>query len=168
MADTTPENIFPREAQQSVDGLIWLGYLTDTVEFCGHRFGIRTLTGSDELLIGLLTKQYTETFSQAKAWMWAHVALCLTSVDDQDDFCPPIGPNPEEFARARFNYVTKWYEPLGAFLFSEYERLREEQKAAVEAVRDLSSRSLRTFSPSEDSLKEPGSSTEPTDSEGQP
>ena len=99
---------------------------------------------------------------QAKAWAWAHVGLALTSVDGQTDFCPPIGPDPEEHAKARFAYVTgKWFWPLGEYIFTQYDDLRSQAEEAIEAMRNLSEQSLRTPSPSRDSLNAPGISDEP-------
>lgn len=166
MSDTNPFTDFPLEAQQSVEGLLWLGYLEDSFEFCGHSFQIRTLYGNEELLAARITKEYVESLGQAKAWAWAHVALCLMSIDGQTDFCPPIGPNPEEYAKARFDYVTsKWFYPTAEYIFNRYAELAYKQRAAIEAVQDLSEGSLRTLPPSEDSLKGQGTSPEQTSSE---
>jgi len=166
MTETDPFSTFKPEVRQSVEGLIWLGYLEDSFEFCGHQFKIRTLYGNEELLAAKVTKEYTETLGQAKAWGWANVALALTEVDHRDDFCPPIGPNPEEYAKARFNYVTgKWFWPLAEYIFERYAQLAIRQREAIDALRDLSAGSLRTFSPSVDSLNVPGTSSEQIDSE---
>ncbi len=157
---------FPPEVQQDVEGLIWLGYLEDSFEFCGHRFGIRTLYGNEELLAALLCKDYTETLGQAKAWTWAHVALCLTSVDGNKDFCPPIGPDEAEYARGRFNYATKkWFWPLAEYIFTRYALLQRRQIESVGAMQDLSTRSLRPSSPLADFSKEQGDSVSQTEQE---
>jgi hypothetical protein len=53
--DDEPTSIedFPPEIREDVEGLLWLGYLEDSFDFCGHQFVIRTLRGDEELLAGL-------------------------------------------------------------------------------------------------------------------
>ncbi len=151
---------------QRVEGLMSLGKLTDEVEFCGHRFGIRTLYGNEELLAGLLAKDHEGALTQPKAWVWAHLALAITHIDGKEDFCPPIGPDEEAHARARFNYLTKrWFWPTAEFIFQRWNDLQRQQAEAIQAVRDLSTRSLRPSSPSQSSLNEPGDSPNRTPSD---
>lgn len=154
---------FPADVQKSVEGLVWLGYLEDTFEFCGHTFGIRTLYGNEELQASLLCKEYTDTLGQVKAWTWAHVALALTSVDGKQDFCPSIGPDEMEHARAKFKYVTtRWFWPVAEYIFTRFAVLQQNQLKAIEAVQDLSNRSLRPSSPLSDFLNEQGDSPSET------
>lgn len=157
-----PDNPTPRfkpETQAAVDGLTHLGYLEKTVEFCGHRFGIRTLYGNEDLLIGIITKEYVETMAQAKAWTIAHVALALTHVDGQKDFCPPASYDELENARGRFQYVaSKWQYPTIDAVFKHFAVLVAEQAEAYDAMRDFSQRSLRKPTPSQSSLNELGDS----------
>jgi hypothetical protein len=159
---------FKPEVAAAVDGLVHLGYLEDTVEFCGHRFGIRTLYGYEDLLVGLLTKEYTETVAQAKAWTIAHVALALTHVDGQTDFCPPAGYSDLDNARGRFEYVARnWQFPTTDAIFKRFAALVARQAEAYEAMQDFSTRSLRKPSPSQSSLNEPGGSPSGTGSANQ-
>lgn len=167
--EVDPYTTFPPETAQAVDGLMWLGHLEEEVPFCGHRFLLRTLKASEELEASLLAKEYQDTFGQIKAHAWAHLALSLVAVDGDPDFCPPIGPDKRGYARARFNYITEWYWPVGQFLFSQFAELNRRQAAAVEAVEDLSSRSLTNSWPSADSSTEPGDSqVTSTESKSQP
>lgn len=138
---------------------MWLGHLEEEVHFCGHTFLIRTLKASEELEAALLAKEYQETFGQIKAHAWAHLALAIEAVDNDPDFCPPIGPDRRNYARGKFNYMTEhWYWPLGQYLFTQFAALNRRQADAVEAVEDLSSRSLKSSWPSPDSSTEPGDS----------
>lgn len=151
---------FPDDVREDVDGLIWLGYLEDGFDFCGHHFVIRTLRGDEELLAALVAKDYTDTLGQSRAWAWAQIALALVAVDHQDDFCPPAGPDKKSYARARFNYVTtNWYWPTAQYIFGRYAELLERQAAAVEAMEDFSQGNLPTFMPFADSLTDRGDST---------
>lgn len=152
-----PFSEFDPRVREDIDGLIWLGYLENEVTFCGHTFVLRTLKGDEELNAGLVSKDYVETIGQAKAWAWAKIALSLVSVDSDTNFCPRIGPDKKEFARARFNWVTsQWHWPVGEYLYTELVNLEARQIEAVRAIQNLSERSLPNFTPSQDSWTEQG------------
>jgi hypothetical protein len=153
---------FPPEVRDDVEGLMWLGYLEDEFTFCGHHFVIRTLRGDEELLATLVTKEFVETLGQAKAYVWAQIALALSAVDGDSDFCPPVSNNKREYARARFQYCTgKWFWPLATFIYGKYTALLERQTEALARVEDLSNGSQLMSTPFA------GSSTESGDSEEQ-
>lgn len=129
---------FPDQIRHDVEGLTWLGYLEDSFEFCGHHFVLRTLRGDEELGAALVCKEHTETLGQAKAWAWANIALALLSVDYDEAFCPPVGPDKDAFAQARFRYVTsRWYWPVGRHLFARYSALYKRMEDAIEAMANL-------------------------------
>jgi hypothetical protein len=164
MVETTgaPQSLdeFPDQVRKDVDGLIWVGSLTDDFSEFGHNFSIRTLKGEEELITGLLTKEYQDTMMQVKAFAWANVSLALTSVDYNQNFCPDIGPDPMENARGRFRWcLTNWHWPVCKVIFDRLQLLVVRQEAAVAAMRDLSLRSPTSFSPS------PDSTTDQADSE---
>ena len=144
---------FPDEVNEDVDGLIWLGYLEDVVDYCGHEFVIRTLRSEEQLLASLVTKEYTDTLGQAKAWVAAHVGLALVSIDGNEDFCPKASFSKKDFARARFQYVTgKWFEPTINRLYNAYSDLLERQAVVLEEMENLSQESRISFTASPDSL----------------
>jgi hypothetical protein len=153
---------FPDEIREDVNGLLFLGHLEDDFEVFGHHFVIRTLKGDEELNAGVLTKEYQDTLSQSKAAIWANVCQALVSVDYDNDFCPPAGPDKLSHARARFRYCThNWYWLTAWEIWGRLRLLNARQLAAANAIRDLSTRSPENFSPSPDSLTEPGTSEEP-------
>lgn len=153
---------FPDDIKEDVEGLIWLGHLEEEFEFCGHTFVMRTLKAEEEMNASLVAKEYFESLAQAKAQAWANIALSLVSVDGDEDFCPPIGPDKVAYARARFKWVvSKWYWPVGEFLFTKFTELAVRQLRAVEAVQDLSKGDLQAFTPSVDSSTDPGDSESP-------
>ena len=144
---------FPEEVNDDVDGLIWLGYLEDVVDYCGHEFVIRTLRSEEQLLASLVTKEYTDTLGQAKAWIAAHVGLALVSIDGDEEFCPKASFSKKDFARARFQYVTgKWFEPTINRLYNAYSDLLERQAVVLEEMENLSQESRISFTASPDSL----------------
>lgn len=143
---------FPDEVIDDVDGLLWLGFLEESIEFCGHDFVIRTLRLEDEILSGFVVKDYKDTVSQAKAWIAAQVGMALVSVDGNENFCPQAGPNKKDFARARFQYVTKnWYEPTINYLYVKYVELLERQDKVLKEMENLSKEDRISFMASPDS-----------------
>lgn len=156
------EDRFPDKVNEDVNGLLWLGYLEDTVEFCGHEFVIRTLRLEDELLASLVSKDYVDTLGQAKAWIAAQVGLALVSVDGDEDFCPPAGPNKKEFARGRFQYISSnWFEPTVNYIYGQYGNLVQRQAEALEAMENLSQESRISFMASPDSSTDRADSMSP-------
>lgn len=153
---------FPVEVQEDVNGLIHLGHLETEVKIYGHVFTIRTLKGDEELYAGILTDEYKNTLTQGKAFAWANICQAITSVDYDPDFCPNIGPDRLTNARGRFNYCTqRWYWLVANELYDEFIRLNARARIAANAVRDLSHRSQTSYSPSPDSLTDPGGSENP-------
>jgi hypothetical protein len=147
------EDRFPDDVIEDVDGLLWLGYLDSVIEFCGHEFVIRTLRLEEEMLAGLLTKEYSESMAETKAFVTAQVAMALVSVDGDEDFCPPAGPNKKDYARARFNYVaSNWYEPTVAFIYTKYAELLDKQASVIKEMDFLSRSDLGSFLASPSSL----------------
>ena len=149
---------FPDEVVDDVDGLLWLGFLEDTVEFCGHEFVIRTLKLEDEMLAGLVTKDYKDSVSQGKAWIAAQVGMALVSVDGDANFCPQAGSSKTNYARARFQYVTKsWYEPTVNYIYVKYLELIERQEFVLSEMENLSQEDRISY------MASPESSTEKAD-----
>lgn len=153
---------FPEEARESVNGLMWLGFLEDSVLVFGHEFVIRTLRVGEDLQVGLLTKEYADSMGIEQAIATATVALALKSIDGDPDFCPIASKNHSDYARQRFKYVQEnWYMPVIVRVFDAYLELLAKQQDALERVEDLSTGSLNTFTPSPDSLTERAGLEEP-------
>jgi hypothetical protein len=153
-SQVNPFEDFDPQVQQDVEGLIHLGALSNTVEFCGHEFTFRTLRIGEEIAAAAAIPETVRgTLKEAHAYATATIGLSLEIVDGDDAFCPQAGPDEDAYAKARYNYVKKrWYWPTVDFLYSEYTKLLERQLDAIRAMQDLSQRGLRTFSPSADSL----------------
>lgn len=162
-----PLSLFPPNVSKAVEGLIHLGQLSDTVNFCGHTFGIRTLKPQHKYAIATVLQPYRSTIYEVDIYQNLHVATALTHVDGKHDFCPAIGPDIEDFVRGRLNYVGNvergWYPPTLEFLWTRYALL---EATATEAIAELHRLSLRgqptTSSPWLDSLIVPGRSDDET------
>jgi hypothetical protein len=162
-----PLTLFPPNIQKAVEGLMYLGQLTETVRFCGHSFGLRTLKPQHKYAIGQVVQPYRNTLVEVDIWQNTHVATALTHVDGKHDFCPAIGPDMEDFVRGRLNYVSDadrgWYDPTLEFLWTRYAVLEATATTAIAELQRLSLRSQPpTSSPWLDSLIVPGPSADET------
>lgn len=112
---------FDPKFRQDFEGLMYLGRLTDTFEWLGHSFTIRTLTAGEILEVGLLHKQYAGTLADVKAYQAAVVAACVVYVDDQP-MPLPITTDPADTALLnKFRYVLKrWYPPILDVIYERY------------------------------------------------
>lgn len=160
-----PFDAFPDEVREDVEGLTYLGYLTADLEFCGHNVTLRTLRAAEEIAAGVAVQPYRNTLKEPEAWAQAIVGLALTQVDGDEDFCPPVGPDLDAFARARYRYCGKWFWPTIDYFYQGYGKLLARQLEAVRAMQDFSTRSLHPLSPSRGSLIVPGTFSEETVSE---
>lgn len=121
---------FPEDIQQDVDGLMWLGYLSDSFELFGHQFTIRTLTRGERLAITQLTKEYEETLGMADAYQTAVVAASLMVIDGRP--LADLQPGGKVISRIRENFdiVQKWYDPVIEALYERVGQLNVRQQVA--------------------------------------
>lgn len=152
---------FPPQTRLAVEGLLHLGELSEDFEFAAHTFTLRTLRAGEEIAAAQAIQAYRDSLKEPDAWMAAQVGLALVSIDGQDDFCPQAGPDLTQFAKARYNYVTKnWYWPTIYFLYQCYTTLLTKQAEVIQVMQDLSPRSRPTFSLLDDSSNEPDTLSE--------
>jgi hypothetical protein len=164
-----PFEIFSERTRENVVGLSYVGHLERSVTFCGHTFVLKTLRPSEKAAVATAIQPWRETLAESIAWANGHVGLALVSVDGDDSFCPPAGPDIAAHARARLNYVTNpetgWYQPTLDFLFNFYLSVEQEVLNAVQEFQDLADGSQQVSQPSADSLIALGTSTDETPSD---
>jgi hypothetical protein len=164
-----PFELFSEQTRLAVRGLTYIGHLEKEVEFCGHTFRMRTLYPSEKAAISIIVQPWRGSISEGEVWANAQVALSLQSVDHEDDFCQSVGPDLNDFAKARLNYATKqWYQPTLSFLYARYLELEQEALDGIRELQDFSERNRVPSPPSPDSLTEPDTLGAPTDSDIQP
>lgn len=162
-----PLSLFPPEIQRPVEGLMYLGQLTEDVSFCGHTFGLRTLKPQHKFAISQVLQPYRNTVMEVDVFQTLHVGLALTHVDGDQNFCPPIGPSVEDLARARLDFIGNaehgWYEPTIEFLWTRFVLLEAISGKAIQDLHSLSERGQPiTLPPWLDSLTAPGHSDDAT------
>lgn len=147
-----PFALFSPQIQIAVRGLTFIGHLEREIEFCGHTFSLRTLYPSEKAAAAIAIQPWRGTIEEASAWTNVQVGLSLQSVDNVPDFCDAIGPDLNEFARARLNFVNKWHQPTLSYLYARYLELESEALDGIRELRDLSERNRAPSQPSPDSL----------------
>jgi hypothetical protein len=96
--------------QKDLHGLLALGELSATFEWCGHTIRIKTLTTAEELIISSIVKEWESTIGGAKAYATAICGIAVQSVDGQP-LPTPLGEqgSASRWALERFNYAQRWY-----------------------------------------------------------
>lgn len=108
-------------------GLLYLGALSDTFDWLGHSFDIRTLRDGEKLAVATIIKPYVDTMGAERAYACAMVAMCITGVDG-DDLPIPIGETKRahEWGFQRFQYVKdNWFSSTVDVVFNRYLMLED-------------------------------------------
>jgi len=163
---------FSPKIREAVTGLAFLGDLQKDVEFCGHTFVIHNLRPAEKMAAAVALQPWRGTLLEPIQWANAQVAIALDSVDGDSSFCPPIGPDINEFARTRLKVITDpqkgWYQPTLDFLFLALKELETEADTAIKEIQNLSKRSQTTSVSMPDSLTDLDTSQVDPDSQSQP
>lgn len=142
---TEYEDIFPSKSKDDVEGLLYLGQLTETIEVFGHKFTISTLTTGQELSVSLLVKKWEGTIGVSKAFMTATVAASISSVNDRPFYTSlSASDNPSRSTAGlndRFGKILEWHFPVIKEIFDKYTELVERQILAFKALEGKSLRS---------------------------
>jgi hypothetical protein len=163
-----PFSLFSEQIRIPVRGLTFIGHIEKDVEFCGHTFTLRTLYPSEKAAVSLVVQPWRGSISEGEVWANAQVALSLTTVDGDSDFCKAAGPDLNDFAKARLNYVQKWYQPTLSYLYARYLELEQEALSGIRELQDFSERNRVPSQPLPDSLTVPDTLGAPIASDIQP
>lgn len=114
------ELAFPEEHKKAFEGLLYIGKLTDTFDWLGHRFVIRTLLTDEVLEVGLVSARYVGSSGETWAYMTAVAAACLVSIDGQPLPFPMIDTGASQ-VEERFNWVRqRLYQPAIEKIYERY------------------------------------------------
>lgn len=146
-----PLALFPQEIRIPVSGLMHLGYLSETVTFCGHTFTLETIRPYVKYSIAQALEPYRNTLQEPEVYAALHVGMALTSVDGDINFCPPAGSNLREFVDARLRWITQetgWFQPTINFLYGYYLSMENKVAEALLELQNLAEGSRDTSLPS--------------------
>ena len=126
---------FGEQISQDVEGLLFLGALTKSVEIGTHTIVLRTLRAGEELTCAQIIKEYDGTLAAPRAFTMARVAASIVSVDGLP-LATALGPAETATAvRQRFEYVKEnWYWPIIEELFFHVSDLTVKQAEALDEV----------------------------------
>jgi hypothetical protein len=122
--------------QEDFTGLLQLGALRASFDWCGHRISIRTLTTDEELLVAALIKEHEGGMGGMKAYATATAGLAVEAVDGRP-MPVPIGEHPNQpyvWALQRFNYARRWYPPTVDAILDGYLQLETRQREVMAAL----------------------------------
>lgn len=120
-----PEDEFDPRADSDITGLMFLGFLTSTVDLFGHSVVLRSLDGNKDLAVAQIIDEQPGLASQGKALMYAQTAAALVSVDGRS-VVAPLNDSYEQVVatiRRKIDYLLKWAPPLVEALHGEYMEL---------------------------------------------
>lgn len=96
---------FDERQKLPFEGLLYVGYLEETVEIFGHTFRIATPSTTERLQLGQLHAEYANTLASEIAYQTLMVSAHLRSVDNRE-LPQPVTNDPKENAvRDRFRWV---------------------------------------------------------------
>lgn len=131
---------FDQRYADDFEGLIYLGALTRSFDWLGHRFVVRTVRTDDVLAVAKVIDPWRGTVGEAKAYAAAMAAICVVSVDGKE-LPIPVGDGQGEYAWAyqRFDYVkANWFAMTIDKVYSEYLVLEQRVNEVIDAMEKAS------------------------------
>ena len=130
-AEPLPE--FDPRCREAFEGLAFMGALTKTFDWMGHKFTVRTLKMDELLQVAQVHSKYAQTIGDVKAYQAAIVAATIQLVDAKPLPVPSF--TDETSLDARFNFVTtKWYPWTFDAVYTEYLALEAKVLEVMEAM----------------------------------
>jgi hypothetical protein len=120
---------------RDLHGLLALGQLSATFEWCGHTIRIKTLSTAEELIIASIVRQWESTIGGAKAYATAICGISVQSVDGQP-MPTPLGEqgDSDRWALERFNYAQRWYPWTIDAIYGHYLMLETRVKEVLSGL----------------------------------
>ena len=121
MAEKAIGEVFPEEYKQPFLGLLYVGAMTKTVEYAGHKIALKTLTQGEELRVGQRTREYVGCRNEISALKLYTVAAAGQSLDGQS-MLGGIQPEVDPIA-TKAEQMKNWYATVVEFLYDEYKAM---------------------------------------------
>jgi len=132
--------------------LIHIGHIVRSFEWYNHKFEIRTLKLEEELIVGQIVKEFTDTIAEEKAAAVAIAAACIVSINNTP-FMPRYDKSAYINIKEKFNYILKnWNWIIIESINGEYVQLLASMYDEIERVENLSSKDLKNSSSFSDPL----------------
>jgi hypothetical protein len=126
---------FDPRCREEFDGLMFIGALSTTVKFAGHKFEIRTVSDDDTLNIGIVVKPWNDTIAAQRAFALATVAAGLVTIDGKQLPYPITNDPDDTWLRNRFEWCRQnLYPPVTDKLFQEMSLLESQVDGVIDAM----------------------------------
>ncbi len=133
---TAPLPEFDRRYRDEFAGLLYIGALTKTFDWLGHRFVLRTLRTGELVQASLAVKDWAGSDGYLKAWQSAIVGAAVVSVDGRP--LPPVpltDQSEDTMVAVRARYVMDhWFPPVLDYLYERYVELELVVRQVIEAM----------------------------------
>lgn len=117
------------------EGLLYIGALTSSFRWLGHKFVVRTLKTDEVIETGLLIKEYVGTPGEPKAYQCAVLAAAVLSVDGRELPIPISGAPEDTQLRNRFDYIMRnWFAPTIDMAYSRYLACEYKAREVIDAM----------------------------------
>ena len=115
------EEGFDPKYAEALHGLMYVGSLSHSFEWIGHKFIIHSLSANEQLAVAVLMKPWAGTIGESMAFTIASVAMSIVTVDGE---ALPVPFQAESdsisWARQRFDYVkSRWFMSTIDLVFAE-------------------------------------------------
>ncbi len=130
---TEDDMLFPPEHVEPLKGLLYLGFLSDEIEYAGHMFHIRTLTEGEILRIGQLMKAYRGTVTEVEARKMYTVAACILDVDGEQVYRAYEEGHDQIYEKAKV--VKHWYPATVNAVYNAYIELESTAIAVSDSLK---------------------------------
>lgn len=112
---------FDERMKLPFEGLLYVGALTHSFTWAGHRFTIKTLTTDEICEVGLVHQPYVGTLAEMKAYQAAATAACIVSIDGRPLPFPITDDVGDTLLAVRFEYVRRhWAPAVIDVIYSQY------------------------------------------------
>jgi hypothetical protein len=127
---------FDERYKEDFEGLMFLGALSASFSYVGHKFTIRTLTSLELMAVGRVIKLFAETIGANRAYATAMAALALQKVDGKELPIPYAEEeDPYAWAQQRFEYIAaRWYPMVIDEIYMRYGLLEERVRGVMEEM----------------------------------
>lgn len=127
---------FDERYKDDFEGLMFLGALSASFSYVGHKFTMRTLTSLELMAVGRVLKSFEDTIGANRAYATAMVALALQKVDGKELPIPYAeDDDPYAWAQQRFEYIAaRWYPMVIDELYARYGLLEERVRVVMEEM----------------------------------
>lgn len=133
-----PEEFDPKH-RDAFNGLMFIGALTSSFTFLGHKIKIKTIGIDDLLEVGLITAKYKGTLGESRAYSTAMVAASIISIDGKP-LPQPLTTDPADTPLSNsFEYVrTYYFPPVVDAIYLEYLELEAQVERIIASMGKVS------------------------------